>query len=148
MIHFRSLLPLVGARSPVLSVSITSSVTSLISSSDILTKHQKILSLRHHVPRRFFFPSSYAPSTSKWEGSCEYLKISTPRPGVLLVILSRPSKLNAVSAPMMVELKSVLASAVLDQDIGCVVLTAEGVAFCVGSDIKGGPLGRDENSCG
>ena len=66
-----------------------------------------------------------------------HLNVSYPRPGVLLLVLSRPSKLNALSAPLMKELKMAFDSAVIDDDVGCVVLTAEGKVFCAGSDIKG-----------
>ena len=94
--------------------------------------------LRHDL----FSTSSRSASNSKEDNSvgqslCTHLKVSSPRSGVLLVMLSRPSKLNALSAALMAELKEVLASATMDPDVGCVVLTGEGKAFCAGSDIKG-----------
>ena len=59
-----------------------------------------------------------------------------PAPGVLLLTLNRPDKLNALSKALLGELCDRLAEAERDGAIGCVVLTGAGRAFCAGADIS------------
>ena len=56
--------------------------------------------------------------------------------GVLVVTLNRPERRNALSDPMLEALARVLAGAEADEDVGCVVLTGAGGAFCAGGDVK------------
>lgn len=65
------------------------------------------------------------------------MKVSAPRPGVVLLTLSRQNRLNSLSAPLMKKLKSALDEAEADDEVQCVALTGEGKFFCAGSDIKG-----------
>ena len=59
-----------------------------------------------------------------------------PAPGVLLLTLNRPDKLNALSKALLGELCDRLAEAERDGAIGCVVLTGAGRAFSAGADIS------------
>lgn len=59
-----------------------------------------------------------------------------PVPGVLLLTLNRPDKLNALSRPLLGELRGRLAEAASDGTVGCVVLTGAGRAFSAGADIS------------
>lgn len=56
---------------------------------------------------------------------------------VAVVTLNRPERRNAMSPPMMRALVDVLADAETADDVGAVVLTGAGGAFCAGGDVKG-----------
>ena len=56
------------------------------------------------------------------------------REGVGLITLNIPEKLNPLRFRMLKELKEVLAQCDEDDDIGSIVLTGSGKAFCVGAD--------------
>ena len=58
------------------------------------------------------------------------------RGGVLLIILSRPDKLNAFNERMGVELLDALKEGEKSQEARCLVLTGEGRAFSVGEDLN------------
>lgn len=57
--------------------------------------------------------------------------------GVMTVTLNRPERRNAMSTPMMDALVAALADAETASDVGAVVLTGAGGAFCAGGDVKG-----------
>ena len=50
---------------------------------------------------------------------------------------NRPARRNALSPAMLAGLAAVLAEVELAEDVGCIVLTGAGAAFCAGGDIKG-----------
>lgn len=56
---------------------------------------------------------------------------------VAVITLNRPERRNAMSPPMMGALVDVLAEAETADDVGAVVLTGAGGAFCAGGDVKG-----------
>jgi 2-(1,2-epoxy-1,2-dihydrophenyl)acetyl-CoA isomerase len=60
----------------------------------------------------------------------------TVEDGVAVLTLSRPDRRNALSTEMLVALAAALASAEEDPEVGCVVLTGAGRAFCAGGDVK------------
>ena len=70
--------------------------------------------------------------------------------GVLTLTLSRPSKLNALSEPMMLAAIEELRRAVTDPAVGAVVVTGAGRGFCAGGDVSamstpaGGPLSFEQ----
>ena len=55
--------------------------------------------------------------------------------GVATVTLERPEKRNALSIDLRVELADRLREVGDDEDVGCVVLTGAGSAFCAGMDL-------------
>jgi 2-(1,2-epoxy-1,2-dihydrophenyl)acetyl-CoA isomerase len=57
--------------------------------------------------------------------------------GVALLTLNRPERRNALSDPMLAALARVLADLEVNDDVGCIVLTGAGGAFCAGGDVKG-----------
>lgn len=57
--------------------------------------------------------------------------------GVLTLTLNRPDARNAMSRAMNEALAAQLASAELDPEVGCIVLTGAGKGFCAGGDVKG-----------
>ncbi len=58
------------------------------------------------------------------------------RDGVAVLTLNRPARRNALSLTMLDALARALADAEADDDVGCVVLTGAGGAFCAGGDVK------------
>jgi 2-(1,2-epoxy-1,2-dihydrophenyl)acetyl-CoA isomerase len=63
--------------------------------------------------------------------------------GVATLTMNRPDRRNAMSGAMNQALAGVLADVELADDVGCVVLTGAGGAFCAGGDVKGMASGRD-----
>jgi len=55
---------------------------------------------------------------------------------VATITLNRPDRLNAISAPMLVELGRVLVECDQDRDVRVVVLTGAGRGFCSGLDLQ------------
>ncbi len=57
--------------------------------------------------------------------------------GVMTITLNRPERRNAMSTPMMEALVAAIADAEVASDVGALVLTGAGGAFCAGGDVKG-----------
>lgn len=60
----------------------------------------------------------------------------TRRDGVLTLAFNRAEARNALTPAMLERLGEELAAAELDNDVGCIVLTGAGDAFCAGGDVK------------
>jgi 2-(1,2-epoxy-1,2-dihydrophenyl)acetyl-CoA isomerase len=56
---------------------------------------------------------------------------------VASITLNRPERRNALSLEMFIGLERALVDAETSDDVGCVVLTGAGRAFCAGGDVKG-----------
>jgi len=56
---------------------------------------------------------------------------------VAIITLNRPKRRNALSGSMLEALARVLGEVETAADVGCVVLTGAGGAFCAGGDVKG-----------
>ena len=63
--------------------------------------------------------------------------------GVATLTMNRPERRNAMSRAMNEALARVLAEVEVADDVGCVVLTGAGGAFCAGGDVKGMASGGD-----
>ena len=57
--------------------------------------------------------------------------------GVMRITLNRPERRNAMSNDMLRGLVASLGDAEVAADVGAVVLTGAGGAFCAGGDVKG-----------
>lgn len=66
----------------------------------------------------------------------EYL-LARVEDGVATVTLNQPGRRNALSADMLAALGRVLSDAEDNDDIGAIVLTGAGGAFCSGGDVRG-----------
>jgi len=67
-----------------------------------------------------------------------YEQILAERRGhVALLTLNRPEKLNAWTGTMQTELRAAIAEANADPEVGAIVLTGAGRAYCAGADIGG-----------
>jgi enoyl-CoA hydratase len=56
--------------------------------------------------------------------------------GVALITLNRPERRNALSLALLDALADVLREVEADDEVGCLVLTGAGGAFCAGADLK------------
>ena len=68
----------------------------------------------------------------------ETLIVETPEPGVLLVTMNRPERLNAMNTAMMTDLRDLFSGLYIDPGAAnCLVLTGAGArGFCSGADLK------------
>ncbi len=60
----------------------------------------------------------------------------TRKDGVLTLAFNRPEARNALTPAMLDRLAAELTAAEIDSDVGCIVLTGAGDAFCAGGDVK------------
>lgn len=58
--------------------------------------------------------------------------------GILWMTLNRPERLNALTFPLLREMREVLFDARFDRSIRCIVITGAGRGFCSGMDFGGG----------
>lgn len=65
---------------------------------------------------------------------------------VLTVTLNRPEVMNALNREMYAELEQAFRDAHRDPEVRCVILTAEGRAFCSGDDVKQIMLGEQRDA--
>lgn len=56
--------------------------------------------------------------------------------GVATLTMNRPERRNALSTDMLDALARTLAEIEVDDDVGCIILTGAGGAFCAGGDVK------------
>jgi enoyl-CoA hydratase len=59
-------------------------------------------------------------------------------PGIVLVTMNRPDRLNAMSMPLISRLHEVFDDLGKQRDVRAVILTGAGRGFCAGADLKGG----------
>lgn len=57
--------------------------------------------------------------------------------GILWITLNRPEKLNALTFPLLRELRDILFDARFDRSVRCIVITGAGRGFCAGMDFSG-----------
>ena len=67
--------------------------------------------------------------------SWDTITLSTDARGVATLVLNRPEKHNAMSAPMIDELAEAAAQLAADDAVRVVVLTGTGASFCTGGDL-------------
>ena len=57
--------------------------------------------------------------------------------GILWLTLNRPEKLNALTFPLLKEMREILFEARFDRSVRCIVITGAGRGFCAGMDFSG-----------
>lgn len=57
--------------------------------------------------------------------------------GILWLTLNRPHKLNALTFPLLREMREILFDARFDREVRCIVITGSGRGFCAGMDFSG-----------
>ena len=65
-----------------------------------------------------------------------FVTIEKDRPGIAVVRMNRPERMNAMAFDVMVPLKEALEELSFDNNIRVVILTGEGKGFCSGADLK------------
>jgi len=65
-----------------------------------------------------------------------FVLIDRPRPGVALVTLNRPERMNAMAFDVMIPFKETLEAISYDNDVRVVVVTGAGHGFCSGADLE------------
>ena len=81
--------------------------------------------------------ASFADEVVVQAGPMDVLERSTPRAGIALLTLNRPSALNAMTAELVQALHDELDAIAVDPDVRVVVLTGAGRGFCAGLDLRG-----------
>src|SRR3954451_12219252 len=74
--------------------------------------------------------------------------LGTVEGGVAVLTMNRPERRNALSLPMLDGLARVLAAVEVDDEVGCVVLTGAGGAFCAGGDVRAMSEGHENDEAG
>ena len=69
--------------------------------------------------------------------------LETIKDGVAVLTMNRPDRLNALSRPMLDAMLEALPRLAENPEVGCVVLTGTGRAFCSGGDVKAMAEGRE-----
>jgi len=65
------------------------------------------------------------------------IRLDQPQPGITVLTLDRPDRLNAMNAELITELHEALDAIADDLDCRVVILTGAGRAFCAGLDLTG-----------
>jgi enoyl-CoA hydratase len=65
-----------------------------------------------------------------------FVLIDRPRPGVAVVTMNRPERMNAMAFDVMIPLREALEALSLDNDVRVVVLTGAGHGFSSGADLE------------
>ncbi len=65
-----------------------------------------------------------------------FVLIDRPRPGIALVTLNRPERMNAMAFDVMIPLREALEAVSADNDTRVVVITGAGDGFCSGADME------------
>ncbi|HJR90593.1 MAG TPA: enoyl-CoA hydratase [Aeromicrobium sp.] len=76
-----------------------------------------------------------------------FVLVDRPRPGVAVVTLNRPERMNSMSFDVMVPLRDELRGLSEDNDLRVVILTGAGRSFCSGAD-QSGEKGKMPNIAG
>src|SRR6476469_7873865 len=67
----------------------------------------------------------------------ELVQIEWPRPGVALLRLTRPERLNALSPDLVAAIPEALTTVADDPGCRVIILTGAGRGFCAGLDLRG-----------
>ena len=65
-----------------------------------------------------------------------FVKVTEPRPGIKLVTLNRPDRMNAMAFDVMVPFREQLEEICYDNSVRAVVITGAGSSFCAGADLQ------------
>jgi enoyl-CoA hydratase len=70
------------------------------------------------------------------DGRMSFVLVDKPRPGVALITLNRPERMNAMAFDVMIPFREALEAVSADNDTRVVVITGAGKGFCSGADLE------------
>ena len=65
-----------------------------------------------------------------------FVLVDKPRPGVTLITLNRPERMNAMAFDVMIPFREALEEVSRDNETRIVVVTGAGKGFCSGADLE------------
>src|SRR6266436_9752104 len=65
-----------------------------------------------------------------------FVLVDKPRPGVTLITLNRPERMNAMAFDVMIPFRETLEAVSHDNDTRVVIVTGAGHGFCSGADLE------------
>jgi enoyl-CoA hydratase len=74
------------------------------------------------------------------------IRLASPEPGIVVLTLDRPERLNALSADLLRELHAVLDALAADPSVRVLVLTGAGRGFCAGLDLTAFDMGGPDRA--
>jgi len=74
------------------------------------------------------------------------IRLGSPEPGVVVLTLDRPQRLNALDADLLRELHTVLDALAADPSVRVLVLTGAGRGFCAGLDLTAFDMGGPDRA--
>ena len=77
------------------------------------------------------------------EGKFRGFEVQLHDPGIALVTLNEPERLNGTTQPMKRDLVETIAQVQMDDAVRVLVITGSGRAFCAGDDMSGRPRASD-----
>src|SRR5262249_13957685 len=98
--------------------------------------------LRRRAPSRVASGTREAPRRlrGRWTGRSQLMSFvltEEVEPGIVLVTMNRPERLNALSQGLIAERHATFERIHVDRDVRVVILTGAGRGFCSGDDLKG-----------
>ena len=69
--------------------------------------------------------------------------LCTKEESIGIITFNRPEKMNAITDDMLIDLTNIINESILDNEVGAIILTGNGRAFCGGTDVNVG-LARDQ----
>src|SRR5438270_3568891 len=70
------------------------------------------------------------------QSAMAFVLVDKPQPGVALVTLNRPERMNAMAFDVMIPFREALEAVSVDNDVRVVVITGAGDGFCSGADLE------------
>lgn len=74
--------------------------------------------------------------TKDEDGNREFIRVEKPRPGITVITMNRPERMNSMAFEQMIPLHATFEDIAHDNETNVVVLTGEGRGFCSGADTR------------
>lgn len=65
-----------------------------------------------------------------------FIQVTEPKPGIKLVTLNRPDRMNAMAFDVMIPFREQLEEICYDNNVRAVIITGAGSSFCAGADLQ------------
>ena len=81
-------------------------------------------------------------------GQCRGFEVTVEEPGIAVITMNEPDRLNGMTMPMKRDLIETVNQAQMDESIRVIVFTGSGAAFSAGDDISGNSKDNREEEIG